>query len=454
MSSKNSTEFEGQGIGLKRTLTTRNLVIFGMITMSPLAPFQVFGGVAQASFGMVALVYLIGALLMFFTALSYRRFSQEFPIAGSVYSYVGRGINPHVGFAAGWVILSDYILCPALMCLFSSMWLTALFPGINTIVLAVIFILITGLINIRGVELNAKVNSTLFWVQIVALVLFIGFLIKFVFIEGQGFGGFSLAPIFQSEHVSLSFVAASTSLILLGFVGFDGISTLAEETKNPRKTVGKATVLALSTTAILFFTQSYLASLAHKNYMNLDPDMALFDIAKEVGGQWFYVAMIIINVIAVGLAVTLNIQSSVSRVLFAMGRDDIIFGSKFLGQLHPKFRTPTNAIIVSMVLSVIIILTVDINNIMMFVNFGAVTAFFLLNLSVIYYFFFKKKERKGKHIFFHLVFPFIGAFVCGFVWSGFDATTMIVGGVWVLIGLALGYFKTNGYKKTIELKGM
>lgn len=441
-------------VKLKQTLGVYSLVIVGMMTMSPLAPFQVFGTVSQASFGMVALVYLIGATLMFFTALSYRRFSQEFPYAGSVYSYVSRGVNSHIGFLSGWTILSDYILCPALMCLFSSLWLTALFPDANTTLLALSFVVITGLINIRGIELNAKVNSVLFWTQIVALVIFIGFLVKFVFIDGQGFGGFSLEPIFQKEHISWSFVASATSLILLGFVGFDTISTLAEETKNPRKTVGLATVLALSTTAILFFMQSYLASLAHKNYMDLNPDMALFDIAKEVGGQWFYVAMIIINIIAVGLAVTLNIQSAVARVLYAMGRDNAIVGSKFLSQLHPKYQTPRNAILVSMVISIILILTLDINTIVMFVNFGAVTAFLSLNLAVIYYFFIKKKQRDIKGIFFHLIFPLIGAFVCGFVWTGFDTKTMITGLVWILIGAIIGYVKTDGYKRTIKFDNL
>lgn len=439
---------------LKRSLGILSLMIVGMMTMAPLAPFQVFGTVAQASYGMVALVYLIGATLMFFTALSYKRFSQEFPISGSVYSYVSRGVNPHVGFLAGWTILSDYILCPALMCLFSSLWLTALFPDANTTVLAIAFVVIAGLINIRGIELSSKVNNTLFAAQIVAVLLFVGFMVKFVFIDGQGFGGFSLEPLFQKEHISWSFVASATSLILLGFVGFDTISTLAEEAKNPRKTVGLATVLALSTTAIIFFMQSYLAGLAHKNYMDLNPDMALFDIAKEVGGQWFYVAMIIINIIAVGLAVTLNIQAAVSRVLYAMGRDDAIIGSKYLSKLHPKYQTPYIATIFSVVLSIVLILTLDINTIVMFVNFGAVTAFLALNLSVIYYFFFKKKERSVKEIIFHLIAPLIGAFVCGFVWTGFDQKTMLVGVSWIVIGAIIGFIKTNGYKRKIEFDNL
>ncbi|PLS19758.1 amino acid permease [Bacillus sp. M6-12] len=418
-----------------------------MITMSPLAPFQVFGSVSQASYGMVPLVYLIGAILMFFTALSYARFSKDYPVAGSLYTYVSKGINPHVGFVGGWTMLSDYMFVPALLVLFSSTWLNALFPDLNTFIIAVVMIVITGLINIKGVELNAKVNTTLFWLQIVAVVAFVGLAIKFVFIDGLGFGGFSILPIFQAEHISWSFVASATSMILLGFVGFDGISTLAEETKNPQKTIGKATVLALVTTAMIFFVQSYLASLAHKNYMDLNPDMALFDIAREIGGYWFYVALIFINVVAIGIAVTLNIQASFSRVLYSMGRDNVIPGSKFLGTLHPKFKTPVNAIIFSMLVSVIFISTLSLGTIVSFVNFGAVTAFAVLNLALIIHFYFKKKQRGVKGFFFHLLFPFIGFAVCAFVWTGFDKLTMTVGLSWILVGAVIGFIKSKGYKQ-------
>lgn len=425
----------------------RNLVIFGMITMSPLAPYQVFGSVSQASYGMVPLVYLIGAILMFFTALSYSQFSKEFPFAGSVYSYVGKGINSHVGFIAGWTILSDYMIAPALMCLFSGVWLTGLFPDANIKVFAIAVVLIAGLVNIKGIDINAKVNTTLFVTQIIALIIFIGFAIKFVFIDGLGMGGFSLKPIFQPEHLDWNFVATATSMILLGFVGFDGISTLSEEVKEPQKVVGKATVLALSTTAMIFLIQTYLASLAHANYKNLDPDMALFDIAKEVGGQWFYIAMIIINIVAVGLAVTLNLQSAVARVLFAMGRDNMIPFSGFLKKLHPKYKTPTNAIILSIVLTIVLILFVTLDKLVIFVNFGAVTAFMALNLSVIIYFFFRKKQRSGMNIFKFLIFPLIGFGVCAFVWSGFDKLTMIIGFSWIFVGAVIGFVKSKGYKQ-------
>lgn len=436
---------------LNRTLTTRHLVIYGMMTMALLAPFQVFGAVAQASYGMVALVYLIGALLMFFTALSYSKFSSEFPSAGSIYTYVGKGINPHLGFVAGWVILGDYLLAPALMSLFASMWLTGLFPAVDTTVLAIFLVLLTSAVNIIGIKMNAKVNAFLFVLQATALVLFLGFIIKYVFIDGLGFGGFSLLPLFQAEHISLGFIATATSMILLGFVGFDGISTLAEETKEPKTMVGRATITALVASATVFFVQSYLASLVTRDYMSLNPDMALFDIAKEVGGEWFYVAMIIVNVIAVGLAVTLNIQSAVGRVLFSMGRDNMIPGSSFLSKVS-RFQTPMNALLTSMVFSVIIILALDLNTILRFINFGAVTAFASINIAVIVYFFFKKKDGQ---IFRSLIAPLIGFSVCAFVFTGFDKATMLTGLVWVILGVAIGLIKTKGYKeKPTDVEGL
>lgn len=435
---------------LKRTLSFWNVVIFGMIMMSPLAPFQVFGSVAQASFGMVALVYLIGATLMFFTALSYARFSQEFPYAGSVYSYVGKGINQKVGYLAGWLMLSDYLLIPALMALFSSLWLTGLFPNINITVMAIVFVILTALINIRGIKLNARVNTILFIVQLVALALFIGFIIKFVFVDGLGLGGFSLEPFYQADKVDATFIATAVSIILLGFIGFDGISTLAEEVKEPQRVMGKATITALITTAVLFMTQSYLASLTYTDYEGLDPDMALFDIAKTVGGEWFYVAMIIVNVLAIGLAVTLNAQSAVARVLFSMARDKTLPFSGLLNKLHVKYQTPTNAIILSTLISIVLILFVDMNSILMLISFGALTSFLVLNLAVIIYFFFKKKERGTKGFFYHLLFPLIGFLVCAYVWVGFDKVTMLVGVIWLVIGVFVAIGVRAAKKETKE----
>lgn len=433
---------------LRRSLTLRHLIIYGMVMMAPLAPWQVYGMVAKSSFGMVPLVYVIGIILMFFTACSYAQMSKEFPNAGSIYTYVSRGISPHVGFVAGWTLLSDYILAPALLYLFAGVWMSGITPEIPSIVWSLFFLLFNTVINIRGIETNAKVNLVLFWVQIVSLLVFIGFAIKFVFVNGLGVAHFSAAPFYQAEHIDFTFIATAVSIVVLGFLGFDGISTLAEEAKDPKKTIGKASVLALVITGLIFLVQSYMAALVHPNYTDLDPDMAFFDIAREVGGSFFYIMMIIVNVLAVGVAVTLNVQSSVSRILFSMSRDRVIPGSSYLSKIHPKYQTPVNAILFSSVVALIVSSTLSLQTILLFINFGAVTSFMVLNLTVIYYYFVRKRQRDLKGIFYYLLFPLIGFSVCAFVWTGFDSATYIAGFGWIAVGVVIGFIKSKGYKES------
>src|SRR4051812_49210724 len=100
---------------LNRTLSTADLLIYGLVFMVPIAPWAIFGVVFNEAKGMVPLVYLIGLVAMIFTALSYAQMSRAFPIAGSVYSYVGRRLHPVLGFFAGWTILLDYLLVPTLL---------------------------------------------------------------------------------------------------------------------------------------------------------------------------------------------------------------------------------------------------------------------------------------------------------------------------------------------------
>ncbi|NHM32338.1 APC family permease [Neobacillus terrae] len=439
---------------LNRVLTFKDLLIYGMVFMVPIAPMSVYGIVSQSSFGMVPLVYLVGIIAMVFTALSYSRMSKEFPIAGSVYAYVQRGLNPHIGFLAGWMILVDYILAPALLYAFSGMWLHSLVPSVPSIVWVVLFVAINTLINARGVQLAAKTNFILLGVEIIALLIFIGYAVKFVFVDGLGTGGFSLSPIYQPEHLNLGFIATATSIAVLSFLGFDGISTLAEETKNPQKTVGRATIAALVILGVIFMVQTYMAALVHPKYTNLDPDMGFFDIAKQAGGPFLYYVLIIVNIIAAGIANALAAQSAISRILYSMSRDKLLPGSSFLGKIHPKYKTPFNATLFVGLLSLIVANVLKIDTIIKFVNFGALTSFMLLNITVFAYFYIKKKERGLGAVLKYVLFPLLGFAIIAYVWSGFDKVTFIVGFSWLAIGIIVGAVKSKGYKIVPQLKDL
>src|SRR5215210_3318033 len=185
---------------LNRALRFRHLLAYGMVFMVPIAPMGIYGFVVGPGLGMVPFIYIVGIIAMTFTALSYRWMSQEFPITGSVYSYVQRGLNAHIGFLAGWMIMADYLLAPALLYGFTGLWLNALVPAIPIWVFIVLFVAVNTFVTARGITVTAKLNFVLLAIELVALVIFLVIGLKFVFVDGGGAGGFSLAPIYQPEH--------------------------------------------------------------------------------------------------------------------------------------------------------------------------------------------------------------------------------------------------------------
>ncbi|MDE2053522.1 MAG: APC family permease [Xanthomonadaceae bacterium] len=424
---------------LDRRLKLRHLLVYGMVFIVPIAPVAVYGFVAHASHGMVPLVYLVGMVAMFFTALSYKQLSAEFPFAGSVYAYVRRGMNPFLGFVAGWMILADYLLVPAVIYIFVSNWLGGLVPGVPHWVWIVALLAVNTAINVLGVRLQSHAHFVLLALELIALAIFVVLAIRFVFVLGHGTGGFSWAPLYQPGHLSWSFIATATTIAALSFLGFDAISTLAEESREPRRDIGTATVLTLVVLGALFVLQTWLAALAHPVYANLDDNLGFFQIAREVGGTALFVLFIVVKALATGVASALASQSAISRILFAMGRDRALPYGGFLSRVNPRFKTPANAILFVAVLSLVLSLSVPIVVLLHLVNFGALTSFLLLNLSVPVYFWLRRRERSRPLR--HLVLPICGLAVVGFIFTGFDRTTFLFGGAWLAVGLLVGVLR-------------
>ena len=432
---------------LNRALKFRHLLAYGMVFMVPIAPMGIYGFVVGPGLGMVPLIYMIGIVAMFFTALSYRWMSQEFPITGSVYSYVQRGLNAHIGFLAGWMIIADYLLIPALLYGFTGVWLNALVPSVPIWVFILIFAAINTFVTARGITVTAETNWVLLAIEMVTLVIFLVIGLKFVLVDGGGTGGLSLDPIYQPDKVNLTFVASAASIAVLSFLGFDGISTLAEETHRPERTVGNATVAALIILGLIFVTQTYVAALVHPNYKNLDPELAFFQIGRDAGGAFLYYLLLVVNVLAVGIANALAAQVAIARVLYSVSRDDMLPASRFLSRIHPRFRTPFNATLLVGVVTLAVALVLAVDTITKFVNFGALTAFMALNISVFVYFFIKRGRRSVTDFFKYLLFPLLGFAIIAYVWSGFDRTTFIFGFSWLAAGIIIAAIKTKGFRE-------
>ncbi|MDI3310467.1 MAG: APC family permease [Thermoanaerobacterium sp.] len=448
MDNKNDSTLEKFGYKqeLKRALSVWDLIIYGLIFMVPIAPFGIYGFVADISKGMVALAYLIGIIGMIFTAFSYASMSEAFPIAGSVYSYATNGLNKVIGFFTGWAILLDYLLVPALLYVVSAAALSSIFPAIPIVVWALAFIIINTIINILGIEFTAKFNRIVLILELIVLALFV--VVGIVAIS-QGVGGaqFSFRAFYDPQNFSLGLVMSAVSIAVLSFLGFDGISTLAEETVGGKKTVGRATVLALLFAGILFILQTWVASMIWPDYKSFsDLNTAFYDVAKRAGGTWLMLTTSLATAFAWGIANSLAAQAAVSRVLFSMARDKNL--PSFLSKVHPKYKTPYIATISIAVLSAILVIIYSnrIADLTSVINFGALTSFLVLHITVIVHFI----KNKSLNIWKHIISPVLGFLVIFYVWINLNNHAKILGASWIGIGIIYYIILKFVFKKKVE----
>jgi len=416
---------------LDRALSLSDLVVYGMIFMVPIAPFAVFGFVWQDARGMVALAYLIGMVGMLFTALSYAAMSRAFPLAGSVYAYVQRGLHESAGFLAGWLILLDYILIPALLYLFSAVALQPLLPAVPGWVWLVGFVSFNAAANFIGVRFTARLYKGLLAFELLTLALFVVFA-ALALHRGAGAGRLTLAPLYDARAFSLTTVAGATSIAVLSFLGFDGISTLSEESTAGRNAIGRATVLSLALIGALFILQTWIAADLGRGMAFPSVDTAFYDIAARAGGAPLRLLAIVAIVVSFGIANAMAAQAAVSRVLFAMARDRRL--PALLATVHPRFKTPYISTLMVAAVSLLIGLFFagHIDDLTRVVNFGALTSFALLHLAVAYHHL--VRQRTGAWLR-HLVFPLTGFAVILYVLYGMDHTAKILGGCWVAAGV-------------------
>lgn len=431
---------------LRRGLQLHDVVLYGVLFMVLIAPQSIWGSLQVDSGGLTPLVYIIGFVAISFTALSYAAMSNKFPIAGSVYSYVQRAINPHVGFMSGWLILLDYILVPSLLLVMVANWGTTLVPGSPWWLWVLVFIAFNTYVNVRGITMSKGVDWIIFAVEIVALIVFIAVGCMYVS-GGGGYGEFSTEPFYKPGEVDLHFVATAVSLACLSFLGFDGMSTLAEETHRPEKNIGKGILIALCIMIVVFVAQTYVAALIQPDWENISIETGFFDAAEAAGGIWLRNILLVVNIVAVGIANIMNAQTASARLLYSMGRDGVI--PRFFGKVHPKYQTPYVAALVLGGLALIV--TAFFGDMVMlsrFVNFGALSSFILLNFAVFLYFFIKEKQRNSfGDIVKYLICPWLGIGILLFVFTGFDVPTYVVGITWLIIGLVIGAVKSKGYKE-------
>lgn len=417
---------------LKRSLTLTDLVVYGMIFMIPIAPFGVYGYVNAEAPGMVPLAYIIGMVAMLFTALSYGSMAKAFPIAGSVYSYAQRGLNQHVGFIAGWLMLLDYLLIPPLLYVYAAMALNHLYPDIPKVGFILAFLVSATFVNLRGITFTARMNIVFLLAQLVVLGIFLFYAWNALH-NGGGNGELTLAPLYHPETFNFALLMQAVSIAVLSFLGFDAISTLAEEIKgDPGKSVGKAALLTLLVMGVIFVVQTWIATDLAAGMGFKSADTAFYEIAEIAAGSWLATLTAVATALAWGVAVAITSQAAVSRLLFGMARDGKL--PKVLAKVHPKHNTPYLSIYLVAVLSLVIcyLFINSVDTLTSLVNFGALSGFMLLHLTVINYYW---RRQKSGQIVRHLLCPVVGFIIVAAIMYNMGVDAQKLGLIWIALGL-------------------
>ncbi|WP_327086383.1 APC family permease [Nonomuraea sp. NBC_01738] len=425
---------------LKRSLGFTDLMIYGLIFMVPIAPFGVFGSVFQASHGMVALAYLVGLVAMAFSALSYAQMAKAFPMAGSVYTYAGRGIGAPVGFMAGWAILLDYVMVPALLYLVAGTAMHTSIPAVPIWAWVIIFVALNTVVNYLGIQMTALITRIMLIGELIVLAIFL--VVGVVALtQGKAQTG-ALTPIFDSGVFSWTLVLGAASVAVLSFLGFDGISTLAEENREDARRLGRSMIAALSLAAVLFVAQTWIAALLTPNREALFAkdaalDNAFYDTAAFAGGAWLSTLTAVATAIAWGFANSLVAQAATSRLLFAMGRDRQL--PAFLARVDPRRQVPVNATLVVAAVSLALGLYMSTRDdgiplMVSLVNFGAMTAFLVLHVAVVHHYLVRQRSRNYLA---HLAVPVVGFAVLVVVVINASVAAQRLGFAWLGLGLVI-----------------
>jgi amino acid transporter len=423
------------GAKLRRSLGYWDLVLYGLAYIAPFAPFSTLGFVWSESNGLIVLAYVLGAVCMYFTAQSYATMTETLPTAGSVYGFARRSLGAFPGFIAGWMILLDYLLIPAFVYVLIAVALESLLPGVDRGVWIVSMVAATTAVNWFGITVTSRANFVAVALQIIVIV---GFLILglIALYGGKGDGGLTLKPVFDAAHFNAGKIFSATSICIMSFLGFDAVSTLAEEVEGgDRRVVGKAIIAVLVLSAVFFVAVTWVLGDLLPGIAIKDQAAAVYELAAWATGAWTAAVLAWTYAIIVGLSNALPMQVGVARVVFAMGRDRQL--PRVLARVHPRYHTPYVGMLVTAALSLAVALFMKnrLDDLASIVNFGALSGFLFLHVSVLSFFGFKGVKAQWIR---HRLVPICGIVVVLAVFSGMSALAVKVGSTWLVAGLVYG----------------
>ncbi|KUJ66407.1 amino acid permease [Streptomyces albus subsp. albus] len=461
---------------LRRSLTFRDLVVYGLLFIAPMAPVGVFGTLDAKSHGAVALVYLVATIAMALTAYSYALMVRVAPRAGSVFTYARLGLGEGAGFMAGWMVMLDYALIPAVAYLFSGIAMEALVPGVDRWVWTAIAVVVTTALNLWGVRAAALAGFLVLALEIAVLLVFVSAAVVELAAHGARRDWWS--PFSAQGDFSMAAVLSAVSVAVLSYLGFDAIASFAEETIDTggraaaleggggrgappsgsrgreggsreaalegSETVARAVLTCLAVAGVLFVAQTYLASLLAPHpaaELAADPagqGPAFYDAVDAAVGDWLHDLVAVSKAIGAAFAALAG-QAAAGRLLFAMARERRL--PRPVAKVDPRSGVPRRALLLSAAVTMAAAVWAarrgnGLDRLVSVVDIGALTAFTLLHASVIGWFWVRRRADRP-HVVRHVVIPLLGIGVTVAVIVRASGTAQVVGAVWAAIGLAV-----------------
>ena len=421
---------------LNRVLGLPAVCLFGFAYLAPCTIFSYFGLINGSTHGMMSFAYFIATVAMLFTALSYRQMVKAYPIAGSVYNYTSRSINPSVGFLSGWVILLDYILLPMINYIIAAGFIPLILPGLPVWLDMIILIVIVTVVNLVGVKVMSTFDNIFIVIQFAFVLTAIVFAVKVIgqhdysILDINGFINIS-----EWSNVGLNGVVSGAAVLCLCFLGFDSVTTLAEEAKDPAKTVGRALLIITLCAGGLFVISTYLFQIAWpEGWRELDPDNGSYQLIGYLAGEFMATLLCWIMIIAC-LASAISSQASCARILYSMGRDHQL-PNKVFGHVSKKYKVPDyNIIFIGIVSLLSIWISLDVGSTM--INFGALLGFTMVNVSVFAHYWVREKNRGPAAVIKFIILPLCGVCVCMYLWANLGFWALVIGFIWLAIGVVV-----------------
>lgn len=427
---------------LARRLTRRDLVVYGLLFIGPLAPVGVYGVLDARTNGAVALVYLVATIAMGFTAWSYAEMSRVVPHAGSVFAYASRGIGPRTGFLAGWLAMLDYVLIPSVAYLFSGIALHALVPAVPAWVFTVAAFAGTTVLNLAGVRVAAQAGFVVLVGELIVLAVFL--VAGVATIAGGGAVRPWLSPLTSLGALDASAVANAVSVAVLSYLGFDAIASFAEEHEGDARHVGQAIGGCLVVAGLAFVAQTWLVSILSVDTpaaLAAAPDRqgtAFYDVTRAAIGPWLATVLAVTKAVGPMFAAMTG-QAAAARLLYGMARDGTLPGA--LAEVDDARGVPRTALVVTAALTLVVSVWAarrddGLGLLVSVVDIGALAAFLLLHASVVGYF---GLGRRGGP--WHWVAPAAGAAVI--VWVLVEASPLAqgIGLAWLAAGLVAWWLR-------------